>query len=109
MTSRERAMSGFAARGNTLQTQGISLPSYGQNYPQHCPQPTAMRDELLGEPLGVRELARLIGCSVWTVRQRYLPHGLPHLRSGPHGKLIFFRDQVVRWILEYQQKGGTAK
>lgn len=109
MTRRERTMSGFAERGNTLQTQGISLPNYGQSYPQHYPQSRARSDEPLGEPLGVREIARLIGCSVWTVRQRYLPHGLPHLRSGPHGKLIFFRDQVVRWILEYQQKGGTAQ
>jgi hypothetical protein len=32
--------------------------------------------------------------------------GLPHLRSGPSGKLIFYRDQVVAWILTNQQKGG---
>jgi hypothetical protein len=29
------------------------------------------------------------------------------LRSGPHGKLIFFRNQIVAWILRrQQQKGG---
>jgi hypothetical protein len=60
----------------------------------------------LGTPLSIREVARLIGCSAWTVRQRYVPQGLPHLRSGPSGKLIFYRDQVVRWIVNQQQKGG---
>ncbi len=109
MTRRERRMSGFAESGNTLQIQGFSPVSYGQSCPQHYPQATEFRNEPLGAPLGVREVAQLIGCSAWTVRQRYLPHGLPHLRSGPHGKLIFFRDQVVRWILEYQQKGGKYK
>ena len=54
----------------------------------------------------IREVARSLGCSAWTVRQRYLPQGLPHFRSGPQGKLVFFRHQVIRWILERQQKGG---
>lgn len=60
----------------------------------------------LGAPLSIREVAKLIGCSAWTVRQRYLPKGLPHLRSGSQGKLIFYRDQVVRWIVNQQTKGG---
>jgi hypothetical protein len=60
----------------------------------------------LGEPLGVREAARLIGCSDWTVRHRHMPLGLPHFRSGPSGKLVFYRNQVVRWILQQQRKGG---
>jgi hypothetical protein len=60
----------------------------------------------LGEPISISEAARVIGCSAWTVRQRYIPMGLPHLRSGPSGKLIFYRDQVVAWILKNQQKGG---
>jgi len=60
----------------------------------------------LGEPISIREAARMIGCSAWTIRQRYIPLGLPHLRSGPSGKLIFYRDQVVAWILKNQQKGG---
>jgi hypothetical protein len=63
----------------------------------------------LGEPLGVREVARVIGCSPWTVRQKYVPAGLPHLRSGPNGKLIFYKTQVIRWLLERQQKGGIRK
>jgi hypothetical protein len=60
----------------------------------------------LGQPLSIREVAKLIGCSPWNVRQRYIPQGLPHLRSGPSGKLIFYRDQVVRWVLVQQRKGG---
>ena len=56
----------------------------------------------LGEPLNIRQVASMIGCSVWSVRQRHVRHGLPHFRSSPSGKLIFYRDQVVAWILENQ-------
>lgn len=62
------------------------------------------REQLLGEPMSIREVARLIGCSAWSVRQTLLPKGLPHWRSGPSGKLIFYRDQVVRWLLEQQER-----
>jgi predicted site-specific integrase-resolvase len=62
----------------------------------------------LGEPLTIRQVAKLIGCSPWTIRQRYMPKGLPHLRAGANGKLIFYRDQVVRWI-QSQQKGGKLR
>ncbi len=58
--------------------------------------------DLLGEPLTIVEVARLLGCSVWTVRQRHLPSGLPYFRTSKTGKLIFYRRQVVRWILETQ-------
>jgi len=109
MTRRERRVSGFAERGNALQIQGFPPVGYGQNYPQHYPQVIEYGNEPLGAPLSIREVAQLIGCSVWTVRQSYLPQGLPHLRSGPRSKLIFFRDQVIRWILQHQQKGGTSK
>jgi hypothetical protein len=67
------------------------------------------RDIHLGQPLSIVEVAGLIGCSAWTVRQKYVPQGLPHLRSGPSGKIIFYRDQVVRWILERQTKGGDNR
>jgi hypothetical protein len=107
MTKGKRTMSGFGEGGNTLQIQGFPPTSYGQNYPQHYPQESQFASEPLGEPLSIREVAGLIGCSTWTVRQSYLPQGLPHLRSGPHCKLIFFRDQVIRWILQHQQKGGV--
>ena len=59
----------------------------------------------LGSPLSIREVARMIGSSAWTVRQKYVTQGLPCLRSGPSGKLIFFEAQVVAWILAQQQKG----
>src|SRR5215469_9171506 len=64
----------------------------------------------LGQPLTIREVAALLGCSVWSVRQRFLPKGLPHFRSGPSGKIVFFRQQVVAWILAQQaqmKKGGA--
>jgi hypothetical protein len=109
MSERKRTLSGFAECGNALQIQGFPRTDYGQSCPQHYPQAAEFGNEPLGLPLSIREVARLIGCSVWTVRQSYLPQGLPHLRSGPHGKLIFFRDQVIRWILQHQQKGGAKR
>ena len=96
---------GFADPRITAEIQRLSRPSLGQSCPQHCPSPSDTKTAL-GEPIAIREVARLIGCSAWTVRQRYLPQGLPHLRSGPAGKIVFFRDQIIRWILERQQKGG---
>jgi excisionase family DNA binding protein len=76
------------------------LPSgLGQPYPQHCLPP-----EPMGMPLTIGEAARLIGCSPWTIRQTLMPRGLPHFRFGG-GKLIFYQNQIIRWI-EAQQKGG---
>jgi hypothetical protein len=79
--------------------------------PQHCPyRESAESSELresLGEPLSIREVAVLIGCSVWTIRQRYLNAGIPFVRLRPHGKLIFYRNQIIHWLLTEQQKGGT--
>jgi hypothetical protein len=97
----------------SFETRAFSTSGLGQSYPQHYPQfqdanasPIDRPDvSALGVPLTIREVARLIGCSAWTVRQRHLPQGLPCFRSGPAGKLIFYRNQVVAWILR-QQKGG---
>lgn len=64
----------------------------------------------LGEPMDIREVAKLVGCSCWVVRQRLIPNGLPVFRSVTNGKLIFYRDQVIAWIVRRQQqqiKGGT--
>jgi hypothetical protein len=70
---------------------------------------TAPSDDL-GKPLTIAEVAQLIGCSTWTVRQRCLSSGLPHFRLGKTGKLTFYRNQVIRWILENQkQKGGDHR
>ena len=104
-------ISGLSNRLKPAPIQRISLPSLGQRDPQHCP---SLRDtgnglDALGEPLSIREVSEIIGCSTWAIRQRYIPQGLPCLRSGPVGKLIFYRHQVVRWILQQQtkqQKGG---
>ena len=98
----EARMSGFDGAQKPLDFGGFSTESAGQSYPHRNPQ----GEDALGEPLAIRDVAKLLGCSPWTIRHSYLPKGLPHLRSGPLGKLIFYRTQVVRWILHYQQKGG---
>jgi hypothetical protein len=100
---RRHALSGFAGRENSADSLDFPPESLGQRYPHHYSQSP---DDTLGEPLSIREVARVIGCSDWTVRHRYLPKGLPHLRSGPSGKLLFYRKQVVAWILQQQKKGG---
>lgn len=102
-----RLMSGFANDAKSPSLQGIPEKGYGQSYPGQYPGYAEPSANPLGPPLTIREAARLIGCSDWTIRQRYLPQGLPHLRSGPTGKLIFYRDQVIAWILNQQEKGGT--
>jgi hypothetical protein len=108
MTRRGR-MSGFVYRVEPAPIQRISRPSPGQSCPQHCPTPEVTGNGLsaLGEPLTIRVVSEMLGCSAWTIRQRYLPEGLPHLRSGPGGKLVFFRNQVIHWIL--QQQNQTQK
>jgi hypothetical protein len=58
----------------------------------------------LGAPMDIRAVALLIGCSPWTVRQTLLPQGIPHFRSAASGRLIFYRDQVVHWILAKQKE-----
>jgi hypothetical protein len=69
---------------------------------------TKTADEL-GEPLGIRDVCALIGCSPWTVRQTLIPKGLPCFRSAASGRLIFYRQQVVRWILRQQRRGEGPK
>jgi hypothetical protein len=91
--------SGFA--GDPKNKDSLDFPAIplGQNCPSHCPQ----QEDELGEPMDIREVATLIGCSVWTIRQRYLASGLPHFRLSSHGKLVFYRNQVIRWVLERQR------
>lgn len=60
----------------------------------------------LGEALDIGQVAKLLGCSPWTVRQKLIPQGLPHLRFTASGQLHFYTEQVIRWI-EDQQQGGT--
>jgi hypothetical protein len=54
--------------------------------------------------MDIEDVAELLGCSPWTVRQKYLPQGLPHLRASLAGKFVFFREQVLDWILKRQRK-----
>jgi DNA-binding transcriptional MerR regulator len=54
--------------------------------------------------MAIREVARLIGCSVWTVRQQCMRQGLPHFRLSRSGRLIFYRNQVVRWLIAKQNE-----
>ena len=62
-----------------------------------------MRELELGEPLTIRQVAKLIGCSPWTVRQRLMRSGLPHFRVGANGKSIYYVDGIRR-----QQSTGTS-
>lgn len=68
--------------------------------------------EFLGEAMTVKQAAKLIGCSAWTVRHKHIRAGLPCFRSGPSGRLTFYRNQVVAWILQKQNQqlhgGNTA-
>lgn len=57
----------------------------------------------LGEPITIREVAQLVGCSAWTVRQQCMRQGLPYFRASRTGKLIFYRNQVIRWLIEKQK------
>lgn len=65
---------------------------------------SASESGVLGRPLSVHAIAKLIGCSSWSVRQKLIPKGLPHFRSDSGGKLIFYENQVVRWILSRQER-----
>jgi len=76
----------------------VALPSGARREPPPGPS--------LGPPLDLPGVAALIGCSPWTVRQTLIRRGIPHFRSGASGRLIFYRDQVIRWICEQQSKGG---
>lgn len=100
-----------ASERNTAESLTFSSPALGQRNPQHCPHPDGGADlpfrDVLGDPMTIREVARMFGCSAWTIRQRYLPIGLPYFRLRPTGKLLFFHNQIVRWVLaEQRRKGG---
>ncbi len=109
--------SGMAARPKKADLRQFWPPRLGQQCPTRCPpQPGALGGQptpsgagsRLGIPLDIRQVARLVGCSPWSVRNRLIPMGLPHFRSGASSKLIFYTDQVVRWI-ERQQQGGFKR
>ncbi|MGH9611787.1 MAG: hypothetical protein ACRD4P_01755 [Bryobacteraceae bacterium] len=104
-----RRKSGFSPPPKPAELLRFAPDVLGQCCPQRCPSQGAtgrLPLELPGAPLSIRETARLIGCSPWTVRQKLVPMGLPVFRSGAGGKLIFYTNQVVRW-LEFRQGENT--
>ena len=58
----------------------------------------------LGDAMTIKQVAKFVGCSSWTVRNKLVPAGLPHFRSSPSGKLTFFHEQVVAWVLARQNQ-----
>ena len=105
---------GAAESAKAAETLEFSTSSPGQRNPQHCPHPEGASEnefgDLLGEPMTIRQVAKVFGCSEWTIRQQYLRKGLPHFRLSPRGKLLFFHNQIVRWVLGIQrQKGGMIR
>jgi hypothetical protein len=115
MMTEEERKSDFERNAKGAETLDIPPVRVGQSCPQQYPHPANAIDASglngsLGEPMDIGQVATLLGCSAWTVRQRYLRQGLPHLRACALGKLVFFREQVIGWILKRQkQKGGTSR
>lgn len=102
--------SGFAPSAKSAESLRFRALTLGQSCPQRCPgSPNTSSGSKgpLGAPLSIHEAADLIGCSTWAVRQTLIPLGLPHFRMGRSGKLIFYTNQIVRWI-EHQQEGTTS-
>lgn len=108
--SQRRTELGQAADLKSLETQGKAGVRVGQMNPQACPRPQQSSAGELGPPLTIKQVAAMIGCSVWTVRQRLIPEtGLPHVRLAPRGRIIFYRYQVEEWLRFRQQiQGGKA-
>ncbi len=105
---------GLRQAAKVAETLDFSEVGLGQRNPQHCPYPDGEPEDRsansLGEPMTIRDVAAVLGCSEWTVRQRLLPAGLPHFRLSRTGKLLFFHNQIVGWVLEKQrQKGGQIR
>ena len=107
MREREGHRSDFAQMRNATETLDFSAIRLGQrnpqDYPQHYPP------SRLGEPMDIEDVAELLGCSVWTVRQRYLPAGLPHIRASARGRFVFFQKQVIDWIVKRQKGKEVVK
>jgi hypothetical protein len=73
------------------------------NVQNRVPTKSAVDALNLGPPMDIQSAASLLGCSIWTVRQKLIPRELPYFQASGAGKRIFYRDQVIRWI-EAQQK-----
>lgn len=93
---------GFAT-GTTALSGNVATPTNPHSSDRPA-NPTCASSDALGEPLSIGNVASLLGCSPWTIRQRYMPAGLPHFRIAKTGRLVFFRNQIIRWVLETQKK-----
>ena len=115
MQPREGYESDYASGGNLAENMGFpegSLAQSGaqQNARPDRPIPPLQSSQNLGSPMTIDEVADLLGCSPWTVRQRYVRQGLPHLRASVRGKLVFFREQIIAWVEKRQRlKGGIPR
>ena len=105
--------SGIGKRRKSADWRELLQSAIGQHCPTHCPtqpepfsgQPAASgATSRLGKPIDIRQVADLVGCSPWSIRNTWIPRGLPHFRSGASSKLLFYTEQVVRWIENQQQK-----
>lgn len=112
----ERYESDFSQARNRRENLDFPPLSPAQNGAEHCAYqnhsipPRSSEQSPLGDALAIDEVAALLGCSVWTVRQRYLKQGLPYLQARSRGKLVFFREQIIAWIEKRQrQKGGILR
>lgn len=105
-----RRKSGFGIPPMPKPTLAFPQQALGHSSPSHCPTgcPQPATGGPLGKPLSIREAASLVGCSVWTVRQKLLPMGLPHFRTGPTAQLRFYENQIITWLLRQQEKGGRS-
>ena len=92
----------FAENAEAQQFKGVLAAPPRAELPVGKPADHRPVDDPLGEALTIREVSQLLGCSVWTVRNRHLRRGLPYFRMGGSGKLVFYRSQVTRWILDQQ-------
>jgi hypothetical protein len=95
----------FHASTEMLGSSSVSLVSPRAELPEALPaasRPKGKDEEDPGEAIGVVEVAEIIGCSVWTVRHRCLKQGLPCFRPSRKGKVFFYRNQVIRWLIEKQ-------
>ena len=101
--------SGFGDHPNLAETLEIARPNLGQLYPQDYPhheEADGGDDDELGEAIGIATVAKMLRCSTWTVRNKWVPQGLPHIRASRRGRMVFHRNRVNSWILKRQQKGG---
>jgi hypothetical protein len=110
MDIERNARLGHESDGKSLENKAEAPPRLGQLNPHGCPKQTQAISNELGPPMNIREVASMIGCSVWSVRQKLIPsEGLPHVRLAPRGRIVFYQKQVEAWLLRKQKlQGGKA-